>query len=372
MMRPLLFFIRYNSRMALPKLANIENFRDLGVYEGSYGPLAPGVIYRSGSVYYGSEEDLLALKELGIKTVIDLRGGRLIDLMPHPFAEDPLIDVIPVEVPHGESFASIEEGVPLWYLGFIKHPYEARKFFQAVIGCPKPLLIHCEAGKDRTGVFSALLLLANGVSKEDVVKDYLLSYDGRLARTEKRTQEAYPDLEDFVFHPSPDTFATFIDMFFELYDSMENYFEAIGLNEDEISALSNLFGVQEVSAGAVVFYKNKVLVEHMALGHYSMPKGHVEPTDASLKDTALREIKEETGLDVEIPRDYFTCTVYSPKPGHIKRVYWFVAEAKGSKTKCQPEEVEDCYFLSPSDATRVLSHDSDRKVLYQVCLAHGQ
>ena len=331
--------------MALPKLANIENFRDLGVYEGSYGPLTHGVIYRSGSVYYGSEEDLLALKELGIKTVIDLRGGRLIDLMPHPFAEDPLIDVIPVEVPHGESFASIEEGVPLWYLGFIKHPYEARKFFQAVIGCPKPLLIHCEAGKDRTGVFSALLLLANGVST---------------------------DLEDFVFHPTPDTFATFIDMFFELYDSMENYFEAIGLNEDEVSALSNLFGVQEVSAGAVVFYQNKVLVEHMALGHYSMPKGHVEPTDASLKDTALREIKEETGLDVEIPRDYFMCTVYSPKPGHIKRVYWFVAEAKDSKTKCQPEEVEDCYFLSPSDATRVLSHDSDRKVLYQACLAHGQ
>ena len=70
---------------------------------------------------------------------------------------------------------------------------------------PKPLLMHCEAGKDRTGVMTAILLLLNGVSREDVLDEYYKSYQGRLPLTEERTKRDYPDLPSFMFHLKKET-----------------------------------------------------------------------------------------------------------------------------------------------------------------------
>ena len=346
----------------------IENFRDLA--RGCpcrYGEPAKGVIYRSGSPYYASKEDHEALKKLGIRSVIDLRGHRIITNMPSPFMGKDGIEYFVVEVPNGETYPVTEDDVPGWYMRFLEDPYTTRKFVRAIIQAPKPLLFHCEAGKDRTGVFSALLLLANGAKKEDVVADYLLSYDGRLAETERRTIVEVPHLANFVFHPQPTTFALFLDRFLERYGSVTRYLEAMGLKEGEIDAVSNILGKQEISAGAVVFHENKVLVEHMRLGHYSMPKGHREPTDEDLVATAHREIKEETGLNADIDTRFRAETVYSPRPGVIKRVVWFIADVDNEATIVQPEEVEACYFLSPADALRVLTHDDDRRVLTEAC-----
>ncbi|MCR5349308.1 MAG: tyrosine-protein phosphatase [Bacilli bacterium] len=341
----------------------IENFRDLGVYDCAYGKMTPGVVYRSGTLSYASEEELAKVKQLGIKTIIDLRGEPIRSRCPHPLSKDDSIKIIDVEVPHGEDFAHKEEDVPNWYLKFVSSPYVSRMFFHSLLNARKPVLIHCEAGKDRTGVFSALLLLANGVSKEDVCKDYTLSYDGRLAKTERRTLERVPTLEDFVFHPNPSTFAGFIDLFFETFGSMEGYFEAMEFDEDEANGICNLFGVQEISAGAVVFQGTKVLIEHMAQGHYSMPKGHVEETDEDLRATARREILEETGLSVHFDPKFETRTFFSPRPGHIKEVVWFLAFVESGTLKPQKEEVSDCYFLSLENAMMTLSHNSDRRVL---------
>ena len=353
--------------MSIPNFERIENFRDLGGYPCRYGVTAHGIIYRSGSPAYATEVDLRRLKELGIRSVIDLRGPHFNEAYPSPFRDDPNIQFQMLHVPNGDAWPKDEEGIPDWYLMASDDPYFIRSLFRAIIYAPKPLMIHCEAGKDRTGIFSALLLLANGVSKEDVVRNYNESYKGRLLDTERRTKELYPNLAPFVFHMKEDTFAKFVDRFLDRFGSMEEYFEAMGLNDGEIEAISNIFGVQETSAGAVVFHEDKVLVEHMALGHYSLPKGHVEKTDADLFVTARREIKEETGLDATIEQGFVTYSVYSPKEGHIKRVHWFIAEAANTKTHCQIEEVSDCYWLSPADAIRVLTHEDDRRVVTEVC-----
>ena len=358
--------------MLNPSFESYENFRDLACYPCRYGKMQEGVIYRSGSPSYGSPKDLEILRSLGIKTIIDLRGSRIINKYPHPFREDPEIKVIPLEVPNGYHFPESEAHVPLVYLSFLCDPYYIRRFVHEVVTCPKPLLIHCEAGKDRTGTMSALIELANGVSREDVCADYNKSYDGRLANTEKATRETYPEMQDFVFHMNPNTFGKFVDGFFEKYGSFETFFEVMGVPEDEANAFSNIFGVQERSAGAVVFHGNKVLVEHMQLGHYSMPKGHVEESDGSLLETALREIKEETGLDAKILGGFETSSVYSPKPGHIKRVTWFIATVDSEDVKPQPEEIERIVFVSPADAIRILSHDDDRRVLGEACAVYFQ
>lgn len=158
-----------------------------------------------------------------------------------------------------------------------------------------------------------------------------------------------------------------MDAFDEKYGTIEDYLEATGLDDSEIEAIRNIFGKQERSAGAVVFYENKVLVEHMCRGHYSMPKGHVEKMDKNIEETALREIKEETGLDAHLLPGFSMDTVYSAKEGKIKRVTWFIGTVDNGKTTPQAEEIQDCYFLSPADAMRVLSYDSDRRVLKAAC-----
>ncbi|MBE6127177.1 MAG: NUDIX domain-containing protein [Erysipelotrichaceae bacterium] len=349
-------------------LESIPNLRDLASYPCAYGEMTKGLIYRSSSPYFASDEDLKRLKEeIGIRSVLDLRGEISNQRNPSPFINDPEVYWRLFNIPKGEVIPTDGDDIPSWYMSFIAEPTAMRPIFREILNAPKPLLFHCEAGKDRTGTVALILELLNGVSKEDVCRDYNLSFDGRLDVVEKRTKSFYPELPEFFFHPPVDAIARFVDAFLERYGDARQYLEAMGLSDSEIDALANIFGVQEVSAGAVVFHKDYVLVEHMKLGHYSMPKGHVEESDGGLTETARREILEETGLEVDFMPGFEKVTVYSPKPGHIKRVHWFVAEARSKEAKPQPEEVSEIYFLSPADALRVLSHDDDRRVCSDAC-----
>ena len=345
---------------------HIENFRDLAQYPCAYGEMKKGVIYRSGSPFHGTEKDLEVLRSHGIRTIIDLRGPVLRKENPHPLEGDPNIRVIPMDVPGGENFPATEDDVAPLYCSFLADPYFMRRFVWNVVSCEKPLLIHCEAGKDRTGTFCLFIEMANGVSREHLMHDYNLSYDGRLRETELRTIAWKPTLEDFVFHMNPATIGKLIDIFYERYGTLQQYFEAMGIPESTAEAFCNLFGVHEESAGATLFHGSKVLVEHMRLGHYSMPKGHLEEGETAT-EAALREIKEETGLDARLLEGFETHTFYSPKPGHLKRVTWFVGWVDSEDATPQPEEVERVLFLSPADAMRVLTYQDDRNVLQAAC-----
>ncbi len=345
----------------------IENFRDVAEFDCRYGKPTKGVIYRSATIAFSSEKDLQKLHDLGIRSVFDLRGESRRTEAPSPLKGDPDIVVYDIDIPSGAAYPDSAEEVPDLYLKYAEDPRVTRTFFRTLIRAPKPALIHCEAGKDRTGVFCLLLQMANGVSRENLCASYNASYDGRLSKTAKRSFARLPWLKDFSFSMPENMIGDFIDKFLERYGNLEDYFEAMGLGEDEISAISNLLGLQETSAGAVVVYNGRVLVEHMEKGHYSMPKGHVEEQDADLYATAAREILEETGLEVDFDRGFSERSVYSPAKGIIKEVHWFLAFARSNKTKPQVGEVSDCYFLTPSDALRVLSHDDDRRILSQAC-----
>ena len=344
----------------------IENFRDLGGHKARYGETTHNVIYRSADVSRATEKDLAALKELGVKTVIDLKGPILRNRFPSPLKGKEDIRVIEIDIEGGEGFPAKEEEIVDYYMAMLADGASTRKMVETLVYAPKPLLVHCMAGKDRTGVHMLLLLLANGVDRETICSDYLLSH-GQLPQLMDLLHENHHELPPFAFKGNRKIIEAFIDAFLEKYGDVENYLSGFGIPEDDITSYCNLLGIQEQSAGAVVFHDGKVLVEHMKLGHYSMPKGHVEPGDDGLKGTAIREIKEETGLDARILDGFEASSVYSPKPGHIKEVRWFAAEVDDEKTSPQPEEVEACYFLEPEDAYRVLTHDSDRAILKKTC-----
>ena len=86
--------------------------------------------------------------------------------------------------------------------------------------------------------------------------------------------------------------------------------------------------IKEKSCGAVVYTavdgEIKYLLVQMMSGHYAFPKGHVESGESE-SETALREIKEETDLDVSLDTAFRQSVVYSPYVGCEKEVVYFVA-----------------------------------------------
>ena len=341
----------------------IENFRDLGGYETKYGETEFGVIYRSATLCYATPNDVEKIASLGVKSILDLREDNVKKSNPSPFKSDSRFTVIERNVNgSGRIPKDYQDGIDS-YIEMLEDPISAREIFRAILSCRKPMVMHCNAGKDRTGVFTIVLLLLAGVELDDINADYMLSYPCLREMTHD-TRATHPEVPEHCLTPNIEYLHDFFKAFFDRYGSAEEYCEAIGLAEDEIIGLSTVRGKQEKSCGAIVFHRGKVLVEHMKMGHYSIPKGHVEPYDEDDFATARREIREELNIEVDFIPGFQKETVYSPRPGRIKRVIFFAAEAKTTETKCQEEEVQAAYWLNPEDALRTLTHNSDRALVY--------
>lgn len=104
------------------------------------------------------------------------------------------------------------------------------------------------------------------------------------------------------------------------------------------------------------------MVIKQTLGHFSFPKGHVEESESE-KDTALREVKEETGFDISFVGDFREVITYSPKPGVLKDVVFFLGNVIDGVMTPQKDEVSLIEWLSYEDALKVVTYDDDKNVL---------
>ena len=121
----------------------------------------------------------------------------------------------------------------------------------------------------------------------------------------------------------------------------------------------------EKSCGAVIFDGDKVLVIQQVKGHWGFPKGHVEEGETEV-ETAIREIKEETNLDVEIDETHRYVETYSPEEGIEKDVVFFIAKKIGGEIKVQEEEVKCTEWLLPEEAMERLTFESSKSILNKV------
>lgn len=123
---------------------------------------------------------------------------------------------------------------------------------------------------------------------------------------------------------------------------------------------------KEKSCGAVIFRKHQdtyqfVLVQQKYGLRFGFPKGHVEQNETETM-TAQREVKEETGLDVEIMPNYKERTRYYPRFGVTKDVVYFLAKAKNTELQAQEEEIADAIWVDASEVLSKLSYKTDRKM----------
>lgn len=122
----------------------------------------------------------------------------------------------------------------------------------------------------------------------------------------------------------------------------------------------------EKSCGAVVYKMEEntplFLIEHMALGHTSIPKGHVEGNETE-EETALREIREETNLEVDLDSGFRHTISYSPFEGIHKDVVFFIARAKTDLLINQESEVSALEWLPFEEAVAAMTYDTDKETL---------
>ena len=126
--------------------------------------------------------------------------------------------------------------------------------------------------------------------------------------------------------------------------------------------------IKEKSCGAVVYKVESGTIYYYVIkqvkGHFSFPKGHVEEGETE-EETATREIEEETNLRVIVDNKFREVSTYSPKPGVIKDVIFFVALTINDNIKAQKEEVSDVLCLPYEEAYKVLTYEKDKEILHK-------
>ena len=123
---------------------------------------------------------------------------------------------------------------------------------------------------------------------------------------------------------------------------------------------------EEKSCGCIIINeKNEVLLIHHNAGHWDFPKGHVEEMETEVQ-TAIREVKEETNIDVEVNEKFRYSTKYSPKEGIMKEVVYFLARNISNNKEPQLKEVSEVKWFSIKDAIEKITYDSSRDILMQL------
>lgn len=124
---------------------------------------------------------------------------------------------------------------------------------------------------------------------------------------------------------------------------------------------------KEKSCGALLTRVNDgktevLIIKHKNGGHWSFPKGHVEGEETEA-ETAIREIKEETGYDAEINENFREIVTFSPKKNVIKDVVYFTGNVLSGKEAAQEKEVLDIKWATMENAFKLLTYNNDQMLL---------
>lgn len=235
------------------QLKKVSNFRAIEKIKNRDGKtLLAGRFYRSADFHTLRKRSFKDFEKLGIKKVIDLRNSK-------ELAQKP--DQLPSQVVYKNYSAFEDKGDQLnqarklvlkgrvnatdadnrmldFYREYAtKNPQIIKEIISEILDSEQPVVIHCSAGKDRTGIITALILTILKFDKETIYNDYLLSNNFRNKSIQKRLRLArnlhflYPRMDLKVLEKLSWVEPTYLDSTFEeidvKYGSIEIYIEQI-------------------------------------------------------------------------------------------------------------------------------------------------
>ena len=239
-------------------LEGVTNLRDYGGYAAAGGArVRRDVLFRSGHHHVATDEDLAAVGALNLRSIIDLRGngererqpslrpdgckaevlffdGETAGLAPHLEAAEGALD-------EAGAYAAMERlysRLPfrdnlIWIM---------RRYFEVLAEGKGASLVHCHAGKDRTGMAVALLHHALGVHPDDAMEDYLLTnevadLDARVANYRETARRKYGAKDDATIRVLMGVDARFLEAAYKAlrdeYGSVDAFLRTVLLVDDE-------------------------------------------------------------------------------------------------------------------------------------------
>lgn len=221
------------------------NTRDLGGYRTKHGNLAWRKTFRSGNMAHVDQSGIVALKQLGVSRIIDLRSQKERDAEPDAFGSADGIELISISLFDDLNPQQLPQGNAL--LDLYIHALETQgpvfvDVLSKIADCSGGALFHCTAGKDRTGLIAALLLSLSGVSHADIVEDYALTADriGPLLQTIEKTAQAF-NLSKADYIPmlecNPSTMLKTLEWLDHGFNGAEGYVRSHGFADDDLRQL---------------------------------------------------------------------------------------------------------------------------------------
>ncbi|MGO9344655.1 MAG: tyrosine-protein phosphatase [Acidimicrobiales bacterium] len=235
-------------------LVGSYNFRDLGGYPTIDGRFTRwGRLYRSDTLHELTGEDLQLLREIGLACVIDLRTAKEVERTGRGvLGSEPIryvnLSILPEAGGEQQAAPANEVGeVAERYLSYLEVGKASIVESFAVMSNPDsyPLVFHCHAGKDRTGVLSALVLGCIGVEPIAIIDDYVLTATrldlilGRLRR-DPYYSDKMNDLPPSVFVVEASTMERFLDGLKERFGGPRRWALGAGVSEAQLEAIADL------------------------------------------------------------------------------------------------------------------------------------
>ena len=228
-------------------LYGTKNTRDLGGYKTADGKTTKNkMFFRSDNTDKLTDEDIRKLKEeYDLKNVIDLRYDSEIAAAPDRLSnvEEITYYNIPLYIPKEQMRDLIKGNIDLGdaYIESLNQREMVKNIFDTIANIDDgSLLFHCTNGKDRTGTVAALLLGLCGVSNEDIVDNYSVTYE--LIKDNESVKKGIEKFgTDVIFKSLPEYMNKLMNHISEKYGNVENYLIECGISKDNINKIKDKF-----------------------------------------------------------------------------------------------------------------------------------
>ena len=214
------------------------NTRELGGIRTADGGITRNNVYwRSDVPSDPSAEDIEKLRAANITTIIDMRTDAEAAKAPCGLADIGGFRYLRFPILEGSGVPESLEAVPYSYMT-IALAENMPGVMRSIAEAPDGAIFHCTAGKDRTGVVSAIILLICGADREAIVSDYVVSREYNHKRLEAFLA-SHPDVDRNIVLANEKSMNGFIDLFTARFGTVESYFEHIGLTAEHVRMIRN-------------------------------------------------------------------------------------------------------------------------------------
>jgi len=225
------------------------NFRSLGGYACANGKITRAdKFYRSNCLSLLTDADIAALENLSITHIVDLRFPHEVAKAANRMCAHDTVSYVNISLADGEKFdwSAFPPSIGAFYSELLQLCGERIvSVFKLFAANPEGRFVfHCTAGKDRTGVLSALLLDLAGVSRGDIVSDYALTqtymWDEFMQMKRKMEEKGREMLATYIFEALPESAEAFLAELYTRFGGAKAYLRANGLTEAEIATVQNM------------------------------------------------------------------------------------------------------------------------------------